>query len=168
MRLLQVRLALKIDDREQIRQELEAVHDALRDVDVPALEAEAAGLEGDFRYRDGSFKQAAEAFDRQAALLRKEQRYPAMALSLGRAGEAYRKDGASCRSLDRFFRSGRSLFAQGDTSGSLEMIQSAMEAAVDCDQELPREQVRELFNEIRDVVKFNSPHPTPPPGDRLD
>jgi len=76
-----------------------------------------------------------------------------MAISLGRAGEAYWDGRAYCRSLNRFFRAARSLFAQEDMVESLNMLSFAMEVSRDCDQESLRQEVRELFDKIRETVE---------------
>ncbi len=58
--------------------------------------------------------EAAEAFDRAAALFQKAKHYRDMALTLRRAGEAYREAGDTQRAEDRLFRAKRSLAAQGE------------------------------------------------------
>ncbi len=57
---------------------------------------------------------AAAAFDRAAALFQKAKHYRDMALTLPRAGEAYREAGDVQRAEDRLFRAKRSLAAQGE------------------------------------------------------
>jgi tetratricopeptide (TPR) repeat protein len=56
----------------------------------------------------------AGAFDRAAALFQKAKHYRDMALTLRRAGEAYREAGDTQRAEDRLFRAQRSLAAQGE------------------------------------------------------
>jgi hypothetical protein len=58
--------------------------------------------------------ETAAAFDRAAALLQKAKHYRDMALTLRRAGEAYREVGDTQRAADRLFRAQRSLAAQGE------------------------------------------------------
>jgi tetratricopeptide (TPR) repeat protein len=58
--------------------------------------------------------EAAAAFDRAAALFQKAKHYRDMALTLRRAGEAYREAGDTQRAEDRLLRAKRSLAAQGE------------------------------------------------------
>jgi tetratricopeptide (TPR) repeat protein len=58
--------------------------------------------------------EAAAAFDRAAALLQKAKHYRDMALTLRRAGEAYREAGDAQRAVDRLSRAKSSLAAQGE------------------------------------------------------
>ena len=58
--------------------------------------------------------EAAAAFDRAAALFQKAKHYRDMALTLQRAGEAYREAGDAQRAEDRLSRAKRSLAAQGE------------------------------------------------------
>jgi len=58
--------------------------------------------------------EAAAAFDRAAGLFQKAKRYRDMALTLRRAGAAYRDAGDTQRAEDRLFRAQRSLAAQGE------------------------------------------------------
>jgi hypothetical protein len=93
-------------------------------------------------------------FDHRSNLLRKTAHYRPMAIALGRAGEAYWDGRAYCKSLDRFFRSSRSLYAQEDMAESLNMLSFAMEVARDCDQESLRQNVRDLFKEIKEMTEI--------------
>jgi len=58
--------------------------------------------------------EAAAAFDRAAALFQEAKHYRDMALTLRRAGEAYREAGDRQRAEDRLSRAARSLAAQGE------------------------------------------------------
>ncbi len=58
--------------------------------------------------------EAAAAFDRAAALFQEARHYRDMALTLRRAGKAYREAGDVQRAEDRLFRAKRSLAAQGE------------------------------------------------------
>jgi len=58
--------------------------------------------------------EAATAFDRAATLFQEARHYRDMALTLRRAGEAYRKAGEAQHAEDRLFRAERSLTAQGE------------------------------------------------------
>jgi tetratricopeptide (TPR) repeat protein len=150
--LLRAALALQLMQPEKAGRELEDIRAEIPEVGVKALEAEADRLEGELLMLEGKFSTAGSSFDRRADILRDEAHYSVMAIALGRAGEAYRNGGEDCKALDRFFRSARSLFAQEDTTGALIMIESALEVTRNCEEESLRQQVRELFDEIRDSV----------------
>jgi tetratricopeptide (TPR) repeat protein len=71
-------------------------------------------LAGNIFLREGNPAEAAPAFDRAAALFQKAKHYRDMALTLRRAGAAYREAGDTQRAEDRLFRAKRSLAAQGE------------------------------------------------------
>jgi len=148
-KLLRADLALRLDETDKARLELSDLRDELREVGVDALTAEADRLEGELLVREREFMAAGGIFDHRADLLRQTAHYRPMAIALGRAGEAYWDGRAYCRSLNRFFRAARSLFAQEDMVESLNMLSFAMEVSRDCAQESLRQEVRELFDEIR-------------------
>lgn len=152
-KLLRADLALRLNDPDKARRELKVLRDDMRELGAEALQAEADRLEGELLLMEGKFSAAGSAFDRRSELLRQVEQYRAMAITLGRAGEAYRDSGAYCQSLDRFFRSARSLFAQGDPTGSLIMIESALEVARNCEEESLRQRFRDLFEEIKEAVE---------------
>ena len=79
-----------------------------------ALLAAKERLAGNIFLLEGNPAEAAAAFDRAAALFQKAKRYRDMALTLRRAGEAYREAGDTQRAEDRLFRTKRSLAAQGE------------------------------------------------------
>ena len=152
-KLLKADLALRLDESDKARLELSGLRDELREVGSDALNAEADRLEGKLLLRGGEFMAAGVLFDHRSDLLRKTAHYRPMAIALGRAGEAYWDGRAYCKSLDRFFRSARSLYAQEDMAESLNMLSFAMEVARDCDQESLRQNVRDLFEEIRGTME---------------
>jgi tetratricopeptide (TPR) repeat protein len=79
-----------------------------------ALLAAKERLAGNIFLLEGNPAGAAPAFDRAAALFQKARHYRDMALTLRRAGEAYREAGDTQRAQDRLFRAQRSLAAQGE------------------------------------------------------
>ncbi len=79
-----------------------------------ALLAARERLAGNIFMREGNPADAAAAFDRAVALFQKAKHYRDMALTLRRAGEAYREAGDTQRAEDRLFRAERSLAAQGE------------------------------------------------------
>jgi tetratricopeptide (TPR) repeat protein len=78
-----------------------------------ALRAARERLAGNIFLLEGDPAEAAAAFDRAAALFKKAKHYRDMALTLRRAGEAYREAGDTRRAEDRLLRARRSLAAQG-------------------------------------------------------
>ncbi len=78
-----------------------------------ALLAARERLAGNVFLLEGNPAEAAAAFDQGAALFQKAKHYRDMALTLRRAGEAYREAGDTQRAADRLFRAQRSLAAQG-------------------------------------------------------
>ncbi len=70
-------------------------------------------LAGNIFLLESNPAEAAVAFDRAAALFQEAKHYRDMALTLRRAGEAYREAGDTQRAEDRLFRATRSLAAQG-------------------------------------------------------
>jgi tetratricopeptide (TPR) repeat protein len=71
-------------------------------------------LAGNIFLLEGNPAEAAAAFDRAAALFQKAKHYRDMALTLRRAGEAYREAGDAQHANDRLSRAKRSLAAQGE------------------------------------------------------
>ena len=69
-----------------------------------ALLAARERLAGNIFLLEGNPAEAAAAFDRAAALFQKAKHYRDMALTLRRAGEAYREAGDTQRAEDRLFR----------------------------------------------------------------
>ncbi len=153
-KLLRADLALRLDEADKARLELSGIRNELRKREVDALDAEADRLEGELLLNEKKFMAAGGLFDHRADLLRETAHYRPMAIALGRAGEAYWDGRAYCKSLDRFFRAARSLFAQADTTESLNMLSFAMEVSRDCDHESLRQNVRELFEDIKETVKI--------------
>jgi tetratricopeptide (TPR) repeat protein len=81
-----------------------------------ALLAARERLAGNIFLLEGNAAEAAAAFDCAAALFQTARHYRDMALTLRRAGEAYREAGDTQRAEDRLFRAKRSLAAQGEKS----------------------------------------------------
>jgi tetratricopeptide (TPR) repeat protein len=79
-----------------------------------ALLAARERLAANIFLREGNPAETAAALDRAAALFQKAKHYRDMALTLRRAGEAYREAGDTQRAEDRLSRAKRSLAAQGE------------------------------------------------------
>ena len=82
-------------------------------INIP-LRAARERLTGSILLLESNPVEAAAAFDRAAALFQEAKHYRDMALTLQRAGEAYREAGDPQRAEDRLFRAKRSLAAQGE------------------------------------------------------
>jgi tetratricopeptide (TPR) repeat protein len=78
-----------------------------------ALLAARERLVGNIFLLENNPAEAAVAFDRAAALFQVAKHYRDMAITLRRAGEAYREAGDTQRAEDRLSRAARSLAAQG-------------------------------------------------------
>lgn len=72
---------------------------------------------------------AAQAFDREASLLRHAEQYAQMMHALKHAAEAYLLAGNDGLAADRFFRTARSLFAQGELAAAGRLAQRSLAAA---------------------------------------
>jgi tetratricopeptide (TPR) repeat protein len=110
--LLKGTIACQQDDPARARTAL-AEADKHHVPNAPLLAARER-LAGNIFLLEGNPAEAAAAFDRAAALFQKAKHYRDMALTLRRAGEAYREAGDTQRAEDRLFRAKRSLAAQGE------------------------------------------------------
>ena len=150
--VLQGRLAVDRGDKIEARRRLEEIRELMEDTSDPALRAEGAGLAGIILLAEDKPGGAAAEFDRQAELLRQAGNYREMAIALGKAGDSYGRSGETCRAGERFFRSARSLFAQGDALTSLKMIESSLAALKECPEDDLHPRIADLFEEIRQAV----------------
>ncbi len=112
--LLKGTIACEQDDAARARIAL-AEADQHQVANTPLLAARER-LAGNILLREGNPVEAAAAFDRAAALFQKAKHYRDMAITLRRAGEAYREAGDTQRAEDRQFRAKRSLAAQGENA----------------------------------------------------
>lgn len=148
-KLLAAEIALKLGDLTLVQRELESTRDDLGQVKDSVLEGDFKRVEGELLFLQDKFADAGIAFDRWADFMRKGEQYNTMSVALGKAGAAYQKAENYCASLDRYFRSARSLYAQEDQVAALKMIEAALEVAPECEDESSREQIRNLFLEIK-------------------
>lgn len=110
--LLKGTVAYEQDDAPRARIAL-AEADQHHVANTPLL-ASRERLAGNIFLLEGNPAAAAAAFDRAAALFQEARHYRDMAITLRRAGEAYREAGDTQRAEDRLFRAKRSLTAQGE------------------------------------------------------
>ena len=100
----------------------------LKSNDDPILKADAAGVAGRIALLENDPARAAQEYDRQADYFKRARKYREMALSLGSAGQAYLDANILLPAVDRFYRSARSLYAQGDELAALKMVEAALAA----------------------------------------
>ncbi len=150
--ILLARIALDGGDAAGAKAGLKRAEDVLGGDSSTLLDAETAGLAGAILSAEGAFGPAARDFDREADRLRKAEKYRDMADALRRAGEAYIKSGDNRAAADRFFRSARAAYAQGDTVQSLRTIEAAL-AVLDKETDAGEiGRIAALFEEIKKSV----------------
>jgi tetratricopeptide (TPR) repeat protein len=147
--LLKAQVACDRGEAEWAHKEMGKAEDALGAMSDVMLEAEAAGVAGRVLLLEKGPEKAGGEFDRQAGLYRKAGKHRAMALALGRAGQAYAEANDPFHAGDRFYRSARSLFAQGDDVGALRMLEGGLAAAEKSQDEDSIARAVALFKEIR-------------------
>lgn len=165
--LLKAHIACDRGEAGWAHQEMGKAQDALEKMSDVMLEAEAAGVEGRLFLLDQAPEKAGNEFDRQAGLYRKAGKHRAMALALGRAGQAYTEANDPFHAGDRFYRSARCLFAQGDDVGALKMLDAGLAAAEKSQDEDSIARAAALFKEIRkrteDALSAAAPAAEPAP-----
>jgi tetratricopeptide (TPR) repeat protein len=127
--LLLARIARDGKDLSGARRLLSEAEEPLDDADDLSLFARAAGLEAAILLLEESPAAAAEALDREAALLRDAGRYREMAAALARAGDAYLEAGDPAAAAERLYRSARSLLGQGHEAAARQRAGTALTAA---------------------------------------
>jgi tetratricopeptide (TPR) repeat protein len=150
--ILLARISLDRNDPAGAKSGLALATAEMAGISDPLLEAETAGLAGAVLSAESSFAAAGGEFDRQAAFCQTGEKYREMAAALGKAGGAYLAAGKNREAADRFFRSARSYFAQGETIRSLKMIEAALATL---DKETDAEtfgRIAALFDEIKKSV----------------
>ena len=95
---------------------------------------------------------AAKEFDREATLLKQAERYAQMVRALQSAAESYMRAGNYRLAADRFFRSARSAFAQGEIGEALKIGQMALTAADTAGDQPAMARVQALLYEIESAV----------------
>jgi hypothetical protein len=126
-----------------------------------ALAAGVAGLEGCVATLRGEPANAADAFDRAAALWRQARQYHPMARSLGRAAAAYREAGEARPAADRYYRAARSTFGQRELEDALDLARSAAQSAGEAGDEDLRRRAEALLAEIAGAAPGAGPEAVP-------
>ncbi len=125
----------------------------LQGTDDPILMADAAGIAGRIALLENDPARAAQEYDRQADYYKRAGKYRDMALSLGSAGQAYLDANILLPSADRFYRSARSLHAQGDELAALKMVEAALAAGEKAGDQDSLTRTKALFDEIKKQVE---------------
>lgn len=151
--LLRTQIACDRGDGAMSKAEFAKAQKELQGTGDLILKADASGIAGRIALLENDPARAAQEYDRQADDYRRAGKYRDMALALGSAGQAYLDASALQPSVDRFYRSARSLHAQGDELAALKMVEAAIasgEKAGDQDSLL---RTKALFDEIKKQVE---------------
>lgn len=148
--LLKGSLAAEQGDLPVARQALKEARRLLED--DPALRAGVAGLAGQLALADQRPEQAGMEFDKEAAFYQRASRWADMADALRRSGQAYAVAGRPADAALRFFRSARSLYAQGQLVPALYAMEKAAEFAAAAGDAALTADTGRLLEEIRQAV----------------
>lgn len=118
----------------------------------PALPAGLSQLAGRIHLIQEEPIMAAREFDREATLLKQAGRYAQMVRALYSAAESYMRAGKYRLAADRFFRSARSAFAQGEIGEARKIGQMALAAADTAGDQPARARVQALLAEIENAA----------------
>jgi tetratricopeptide (TPR) repeat protein len=129
----------------------------LRKEQDPGLAGSISEVSGRIAMLNEKWSDAAKSFDREAAWMQKSTRLQEMAEALERAGQNYAKADDNKTAMDRFFRSARSLMAQGNYLDALRVIEQAVQITdSDSNNAETVAAITSLFDEIRLSVEKNS------------
>jgi tetratricopeptide (TPR) repeat protein len=159
--LLRTQIACDRGDVAMSKAEFAKAQKELQGTDDPILKADASGVAGRIALLENDPARAAQEYDRQADAYKRAGKYRDMALSLGAAGQAYLDANILLPSADRFYRSARSLFAQGDELAALKMVEAALGAGEKSGDQDSLMRTKALFDEIKKKVDDSQPKPPP-------
>jgi tetratricopeptide (TPR) repeat protein len=151
--LLRTQIACDRGDVAVSKAEFAKAGKALSDTRDPVLKADASGIAGRIALLENDPARAAREYDQQADYYKSAGRYRDMALSLGSAGQAYLDANTLVPSADRFYRSARSLYAQGDELAALKMVEAALAAGEKAGDQDSLMRTKALFDEIKKQVE---------------
>jgi len=153
--LLEAHIACDRKDTIAAKASLTNLQQLEKKISDPVVKADVAGVMARIQQLDNDPAKAAEESDKQAELYKQAKKYRDMAFSLGRAGQFYLDAGILLPAGDRFYRSARSLYAQGDDVAALKMLEQSLNAAQKAqDQDAYLRDTR-LFEEIKRAVQSN-------------
>ena len=159
-RVFRAQLACDTNDLKTAQSELKKAASYLKRVGDPAIQAEAANATGRIRWMEKEPAMAGVEFDREADLLQQAGSYADMADAIRRAGDAYRDSGNLLIAADRYYRAARSLFAQqGDVMEVLGLIDRALDAADQAEDEAMVQRIVVLFDEVKQTVEVEKENP---------
>jgi len=131
----------------------------LRKNEDPGLAGSIAEVSGLIAMLKEDWLEAAKSFDREAAWMQRSNRPLEIAKALEHAGQNYIKVGNIDLAADRFYRSARSLMAQGAYLDALRVIEQAVQSHDQDGEENhseTAEAIARLFDDIRQSVEKNS------------
>jgi tetratricopeptide (TPR) repeat protein len=133
-----------------------AKQDAPKVADAGIL-AGVAELSGRIAEGSGHPDAAAGDYDEQAQLLNQAGLYRDMSDALQHAGAAFRSAGISPAAADRFYRSARSLAAQGDPAAATSIARLAVESAANTGDAALIARITALVNELAATTQAARP-----------
>ena len=151
--LLRTQIACDRGDAAMAKAEFAKAQKELQGNDDPILRADASGVAGRIALLENDPARAAQEYDRQADSYKRAGKYRDMALSLGSAGQAYLDANILVPSVDRFYRSARSLHAQGDELAALKMVEAAIASGEKAGDQESLMRTKALFEEIKEQVE---------------
>ena len=161
--LLRTQIACDRGDVAMSKAEFAKAQNPLQGTDDLTVKADASGIAGRIALLENDHARAAQEYDRQADYCKRAGKYRDMALSLGSAGQAYLDANILLPSVDRFYRSARSLFAQGDDLAALKMVEAALAAGEKSGDQDSLMRTKALFDEIKKQVGDSKPKSIEPP-----
>ncbi len=159
-RVFRAQLACDTNDLKTAQSEMKKAASYLKSVADPSIRAEATNAGGRIRLLEKEPAMAGLEFDREAALFQQAGAYSDMAGAIRRAGDAYRDSGNLLIAADRYYRVARSLFAQNaDSMEVLGLIENALNAADQAEDEAMVQRIIVLFDEVKKTVKVEQAKP---------
>jgi len=160
--VLRARIACERKDAARADAFLKRARGYLSKQPEPGLAAAISEVSGHVAMLEEKWVDAAIAFDRQAAWLQRAGRLPEMAEALESAGKNYATAGDAVSASNRYYRSARSLMAQGNYLDALRVVELAVQAAGPDTADDDGEAIARLFEEIRRTVEKSSRAATNP------
>lgn len=154
--VLRARIACERKDTARADAFLKRARGYLSKQPEPGLAAAISEVSGHVAMLEEKWSDAAHAFDRQAAWLQRAGRLPEMAEALESAGKNYATAGDAVSASNRYYRSARSLMAQGNYLDALRVVELAVQAAGPATTDDEGEAITRLFEEIRLTVEKSS------------
>jgi len=151
--LLKADLACDQGHVETAVSELNSVEKILQKITDPMVKGNAEGIRARIALLENKPADAGGAYDRQAADYQQAEKFSAMARAIGRAGETYMAAGNYPFAADRFYRAGRSLYAQGNELDALKMVKGALDAIEKSGEKDVLDHTVMLFNEIKENIE---------------